>query len=395
MKVDQICADLVAIRSENPPDHTSDVIEYIRGFLDSLGIGSLVATNVKKQDNLVTTGDSKPLLLCGHVDVVPAIDDSWKYPPFSSTIKDGYVWGRGASDMKGGCAALLAASRMLVEKGQQLPAQLAFVCDEETGGENGIRYLLKKKLLTPCDCLIAEPTPLLSPCIGQKGLCRLSLKFSGEPGHGSLYPVIGISAIMEAIQVLNFVKILPERSFPLDQNLKDLIKTSTDVFTREFNINKGHDILERITFNPGVISGGEKSNVVAQHCDLDLEMRIPWGCNIQTLIDEIMGHASRATLAKRSVFEPSITDPSCNFVSLVCREIEKVQAKKSLPIVHWAASDARHLRYAGFRVVEYGPGDLSTIHGINERVSVDALMKATHVYHGIMQEYCRHNPSSG
>ena len=119
-------------------------------------------------------------MLCGHVDVVPALDEGWIHPPFSGTIEGGYVWGRGSSDMKGGCAAILSACDELAEAGEALPATLVFVCDEETGGEYGIRYLLEKNMLSPCDCLIAEPSPALHPCIGQKGLCRLELRFTGH-----------------------------------------------------------------------------------------------------------------------------------------------------------------------------------------------------------------------
>ena len=94
-------------------------------------------------------------------------------------MKDGFVWGRGATDMKGGVASLLAALHTLIDCGKDITADCAFVCDEETGGENGVCFLLAKKLLHPSDCLIAEPTPVRNPCIGQKGLCRLEMKFSG------------------------------------------------------------------------------------------------------------------------------------------------------------------------------------------------------------------------
>src|SRR5512139_578136 len=75
MEVGRICSDLVAIRSENPPGRTAEVIEYIRTFLDTLGIGSKITRTKTGQNNLITTGTSSRLLFCGHVDVVPALDD--------------------------------------------------------------------------------------------------------------------------------------------------------------------------------------------------------------------------------------------------------------------------------------------------------------------------------
>jgi succinyl-diaminopimelate desuccinylase len=90
--------------------------------------------------------------------------------------------------------------------------------------------------------------------------------------------------------------------------------------------------------------------------------------------------------------DPSLTDPSCDFVSLVCRVVGAVEGQPVSPILQWAASDARHLRAAGFRVIEYGPGELATLHGTNERVSVTALEKAAEIYLRIMQAYGSHLP---
>ena len=383
----RICSELVRINSENPPGTTTGVIEYIRALLEDLGIGSTVTENANGRSNLITTGKNKRLLLCGHVDVVPAMDEGWTYPPFSGTIEDGIVWGRGSTDMKGGCAALLAACGAMVEKEGELPATLAFVCDEETGGEYGIRYLLAHHLITPGDCLIAEPTPIRNPCIGQKGLCRLEMSFSGTPGHGSLYPLVGVSAIMEALSFLQYVNGLHAKEFPVDDQLKKIIRHSSDAFSKEFTINKGEEILQRIMFNPGVINGGEKTNIVAQHCDLDLELRIPWGCDIPVLVADLKAHAPHGTVTSETVHNPSLTSPDCDFVSIVCENVQNVYGGDIFPIVQWAASDARHLRSAGFNVIEYGPGELSTLHAVNERVSIASLEHASRIYQGIMKAY--------
>ncbi|MEN6395853.1 MAG: ArgE/DapE family deacylase [Methanoregula sp.] len=394
MDVSRICSELVAIKSENPPGNTAEVIEYIRDFLDARGIGSLITDAGEGRCNLVTTGRKKSLLLCGHVDVVPVLDEGWTHPPYSGIIEDGHIWGRGATDMKGGCAAILAACDTLVEENQELPANLAFVCDEETGGDGGIRYLLAHNLITPCDCLIAEPSPARHPCIGQKGLCRLNLKFTGTPGHGSLYPTIGVSAIMESVELLEYVKSLHSRKYTMDKNLREIIRRSSDVFSKVFRIQKGSDILERVTFNPGVIFGGEKINIVAQQCSVSLEMRIPWGCSIPDLIRDIRAHAPNGTVVEETVHEPSLTDPGCNFATVVCNEVEKVWGGTVFPILQWAASDARHLRSVGFQVIEYGPGDLETLHGINERVSVFSLENAVKIYRGILQTYSKKTETS-
>ncbi len=387
MQVSRICSDLVKIRSENPPGRTDEVIEYIRVFLNGLGIRSTVTGNSAGMCNLVTERTGTGLLLCGHVDVVPALDAGWEIPPFSGKIDDHYVHGRGATDMKGGCAAILASCETLVDRQGEIPAQLVFVCDEETGGENGIRRLLADSTLVPCDCLIAEPTPSRHPSIGQKGLCRIALEFSGTPAHGSLYPAVGVSAIMEAMELLAYVKSLHDREFPVDDHMKEIIAASSTVLGEEFKIRHVSDVLRKLTFNPGVIAGGEKSNVVAQNCTLELEFRVPWGCSIPSLLAGISSHARNGKIVSEEIHNPSFTDPSSPLVRITCEEVENVQGGPVVPIIQWAASDARHLRLSGFNVVQYGPGEMPSLHAVNERVAIDSLEKAVLVYQGVMERY--------
>lgn len=387
--VSRICADLVQIHSENPPGRTDEVIEYIRSFLTGIGIRSFISGNAEGMCNLVTTGKGKPprLLFCGHVDVVPALDSGWTFSPFSGIIDGEFVHGRGATDMKGGCASILAACEALVNRNEEIPATLAFVCDEETGGENGIRRLLADKVLTPCDCLVAEPTPRRHPCIGQKGLCRLDMEFSGTPAHGSLYPAVGTSAIMEVMTLLDHVRELNKTEYAVDPSLNEIINQSSAVLSQEFGIAGVRDVLKRLTFNPGIIRGGEKANVVAQHCALELELRVPWGCSIPELIASIQVHAIHGRIISSETHSPSFTDPASPLVAITCDAVKNVYGGEVFPILQWAASDARHLRAAGFKVIEYGPGEIPGLHAVNERTTIDSLEKASLVYRAIMGKY--------
>ena len=387
MHVIRICSDLVKINSENPPGRTDEVIEYIRAYLATLGIDSQVSGNVQGMCNLVTRQTGNHLIMCGHVDVVPARDTTWKYPPFSGKIDKKFVHGRGSTDMKGGCASILSACETLINAGHELPATLVFVCDEETGGENGIRSILADHLISPADCLIAEPTPSRHPAIGQKGLCRLALEFKGVPAHGSLYPAVGVSAIMEAMALIEYVHKLHTRDYQVSADLEEILKRSAGVLRKEFNLTGVSDILRRLTYNPGTIRGGEKSNVVAEHCVLELEMRVPWGCSIPELKSVIMAHAKNAKILVEESHNPSITDPASTLVTTTCEEVKKVWGGQVFPIVQWAASDARHLRINGFNVLEYGPGEIASLHAVNERVTIDSLEKAALVYRGVMERY--------
>jgi succinyl-diaminopimelate desuccinylase len=385
MDVVHLASDLVKINSENPPGNTEEIIRYISGFLDGLGVKSDTVVNPGGRANLITEREEGGLLLCGHVDVVPAVPDGWDFPPFSGEIRDGNLCGRGATDMKGGCAALLSAYKILVDKGIEPEAGFLFVCDEETSGTYGICSMLQKKRLKPCDVLIAEPTPTLYPTIGEKGLCRLSMAFTGEPGHGSLYPVAGVSAIMEAYRTIGYLGELHRREYPADRELDRIVDTSSKILREILGVPGAETILKRIMFNPGTISGGEKSNVVAEHCSMELDIRVPWGCSIPDLIGDVTRHSPRATVTVVTASDPSFTPADSRLVTTTCGEIGKAYGKPSFPIVQWAASDARFLRKEGFRVVEYGPGELDLLHARNERVSVESLEKSRDIYAGIIR----------
>jgi succinyl-diaminopimelate desuccinylase len=387
MHVSRICSDLVRINSENPPGSTAEVIEYIRAFLETLGICSKVSGNSQGMYNLVTKKTDRHLLLCGHVDVVPARDAAWTFPPFSGRIDETFVHGRGSTDMKGGCASILSACESLVNDGHDFLATLVFVCDEETGGENGIRCLLADRTISPADCLIAEPTPSRHPAIGQKGLCRLELGFTGVPAHGSLYPAVGVSAIMEAVALIEYIHNLHTRDYPVSAEMEEILARSEDVLKKEFILMDVSDILRHLTYNPGTIHGGEKSNVVAEHCVLELEMRVPWGCAIPELKSAIMAHAKNAKILLEEAHEPSITNPASTLVFTTCEEVRKVWGGQVFPIVQWAASDARHLRLHGFNVLEYGPGEIASLHAVDERVTINSLKNAALVYRGVMERY--------
>jgi succinyl-diaminopimelate desuccinylase len=388
MNIARLCSDLVRIKSENPPGDTRDVIQYIREFTDSLGIPTQVIRGRGGKYNLVSANPTGRLLLCGHVDVVPALPDGWNDDPFSGKIVGGKVSGRGATDMKGGCASILWACKKFLEKEDVLPADLAFVCDEETSGTYGIRRLLDKNLLIPCDCIIAEPTPALNPNIGQKGLMRLRLKFSGEPGHGSLYPVRGVSAIMEAYAILQFLNELHQTRYePSDPDLACLIHESSVILGELLDMEEAEIILSRLMFNPGKIEGGEKANIIAQRCTLELDLRVPWGCSMTNLLETIRAHALRAEITMGTMSEPNSTPRDARVVSRLLQEIRKVHGRPANPIVQWAASDARYLRKEGFPVVEYGPGEIPALHAINEYVTIASLENASTVYQGMMEQY--------
>ena len=387
INVAHLTSQLVAIHTENPPGDTSDCAEFVRNQLQAIGLDPQVSIGAPGRANVIAHGSGAALLFCGHLEVGPADGRNWSCDPTGGEISDGYVWGRGATDMKGGCAAIIAACAAAANRGNELEQiGVAFVADEETGG-GGIQHLIKGALISPCDCLIAEPTPEGSPCLGQKGLVRARFSFSGEPGHASLYPARGISAVMEAVRLIEHVQSLHEREFDPGPRLEPIIANSERVLEEVLAIPGSGPILRRLSYNPGRIEGGEKANIVAERCDLELDLRLPWGCDPRQLMADLQAHAPRASAECLSSSAPSFTDPNQPIVEQICAAIESVRKRPAIPIVQWAASDARALRLAGFPTVEYGPGDLSCIHGLNERVPVRALEESVSIYSHLVDAY--------
>ena len=386
MDVARLCSELVAIRSENPPGATRDVIFFLADYLEGLGLVAEIFEYPGDRCNLILGPKGSDLLFCGHVDTVPALDAGWDRPPFSGTVENGMVHGRGATDMKGGVAAMIDAIARWVETGNELPVQLALVCDEEAGSEYGITQLLKSGLISPCDCIIAEPTPLNSPCVGQKGVLRLNARFEGIPGHGSLYPYSGTSAIAEACSFISVLYELSNHRFPVDPGLEMLILHSGELLEEIFSIPEIEAALRSITYNPGFVNGGEGINVVAQGCVLDAELRVPWGCSTEKIL-RVLRRKTSGTIEVLDRADPNLTPVSERIVTETCRAIQHVSGREGVPFVQWAASDARFLRAAGFRAIEYGPGEIRTIHGINECVRTEDLERASDVYYYLLERY--------
>lgn len=384
--VTRICSDLVKIRSENPPGYTDEVIEYISGFCTAIGMRTRIEKRGRRH-NLLSDKPQGRLLLCGHVDVVPALDDGWVYPPYSGHVTGSHVHGRGSTDMKGGCAALLAAIADVTETYGSCPADIAFVADEEGKGEFGMEQLVGEGIIRPCDALIAEPTPPQNPLIGEKGVLRTHIVFSGASGHASLHPVSGDSAIMQACRFLKFCQTIHEREWPVDPVTREAVQNSVRSLKDILGVSaeEADRILSRVMFNPGIIRGGERANVIAQRCELDMDMRIPWGCHIDDLAGLVKAGASGATVTVLDSSEPTFSPPGW-LCSLVCAGVSSVLKGDVRPGVTQAASDARYLRQMGVEVVVYGPGDLNLLHSVNESVPIQMLEDCRQVYRYVLEK---------
>ncbi|HWI53351.1 MAG TPA: M20/M25/M40 family metallo-hydrolase, partial [Symbiobacteriaceae bacterium] len=232
---------LIRFPSENPGGSSVEITEYIAGYLAKYGIGSEHLVAHGDYHNLVARmGTSKPggrtLVLCGHSDVVPAGDPGrWSFDPFCGEVRDGYILGRGTSDMKAGLAGLIFAMALLKEQGIELPGELvlAVVDEEETGGTYGARWVLEQGHVKGTAALIAEPSSPHEPTIGQKGSAWSKLTFTGRPGHGSLAPIEGESAILKAARATIALQKLFEMPVTVPDDIKEVVEISKAYIRRE------------------------------------------------------------------------------------------------------------------------------------------------------------------
>jgi acetylornithine deacetylase/succinyl-diaminopimelate desuccinylase family protein len=244
-----------------------------------------------RRPNLIATkqwdSDGPNILLNGHIDVVPA-GDGWKYPPFSATVKDNLMFGRGTSDMKGSIAAIVFALSALSQLDSDLHGSITLMItvDEEIGGTTGLLHLVKKNLVKGDCCLVADSS-IESIKYAANGCLRFKIVTYGKAAHSSR-PWMGVNAIEKMVKILNM----------LTQYSAKLSRVKSKIPVHEsFEINH-----LRPTMSIGVISGGLKVNVVPDRCEALVDRRV---IPEEKVVDEAKKVVSSINELKRS--DPSLS----------------------------------------------------------------------------------------
>ncbi|GHH99363.1 peptidase [Neobacillus kokaensis] len=389
----ELCSSLIKIPSENPPGDSTEISQFIADYLGKFGISVDWHESADKMYNLISTvgnrNEGKNLIFCGHTDVVPAGDRSkWDFDPFCGEIKDGWMLGRGASDMKAGLSGLIFATTILKRLNIELPGSLSLVIvpDEETGGEFGVPWLLEKGLVKGDGCLIAEPSSPRNPTIGQKGSYWFELEVFGEPGHGSLSPLAGQNAISDMVKALIEVQKLWDLTIEIPESVKPLIEV-THRYMREVETErlKYIDVFEKITVNIGTIEGGTKSNVIPESCKVQVDCRLPFGITqeeVTAMLTDKLDQLGIRYELRRFGFrsQANYTDANDPVCKAIVDNITFVTDEEAYGVMQWASSDAKHFREYDIPVLQYGPAYLPTIHGYNERVKTEQIITCAKVY---------------
>src|SRR3954469_11695177 len=209
--------ELIRFNTVNPPGDERPAQEHLAGLLEGAGLEVELLGRTPERPNLVArlrgTGDGPTLCLLSHVDTVYATPEDWTHDPWSGDLEDGFVWGRGALDMKSQTAAEVAAAVQLARDGTPLAGDLLVivVVDEETGGSEGARWICAEHPdKVRCDYLLNEGGGTVVPyrderlypvAIGEKGVFRFLLRTRGRAAHASM-PRLGDNALVKVAPLL-------------------------------------------------------------------------------------------------------------------------------------------------------------------------------------------------
>ena len=388
----ELCSDLIKIDSQNPPGHSDKITEFIVNYLNGFDLEAETYESNPRMYNIISkygSDQGKKLIYCGHSDVVPAGNlEKWDFDPMSGEVKDGFLLGRGASDMKAGLGGIIFVTALLKRLNIELPGELilAVVPDEETGGEYGVPWLLERQLIAGDGALIAEPSSKFNPTIGQKGSYWFTLEVFGKPGHGSLSPIIGHNAITDVIRAIDVIKSLHEWEIEIPEDAQELVEVSKKYMREvEKERERFQPILDHISYNIGMIKGGTKANIVPESCIIEVDCRLPFGVTEEEVTDYLFKEWDNLGISyKMTRFgirsEANYTLPEDPICQAIVNNLADITQHEAYGVMQWASSDARHFRDHNIPVLQYGPAFLSTIHGYNERVEVDKIVLAAKVY---------------
>ncbi len=361
---------LIQIPTENPPGNEKKAFLFLKPILSKMGFDVKILLSPKGRWNIIAEKrwgkGGRRLIFNGHLDVVPAGHlAQWKYPPFQGKLKKGRIYGRGASDMKGGIASFLHAISMIDRSNIHLDQGaviLHLVSDEESHGHQGMDFLTHKKMIRGNAAIVGEPTDL-DPVIGQKGALWFRISTIGKPAHGSR-PHLGINAIEKMKKVINQLN--------------------------SISLEKEHPLLGKPTFNIGTIQGGTKINIVPERCEIEVDRRMLPSEKKEGVLREIKESLDSLQLQDPSFqyqieeidfAEPSEIDPEDEIVKISVEAIGEVRGERPKIKGFSGFTDARfYIKECRIPTLILGPGGVDQSHTTNESVEVDALVQAAQIY---------------
>ncbi len=357
-------------------------------------------------------GKAPPFLMYGHVDVVGTTGQTWQVPPFEGRLENGFVWGRGAIDMKGPLTMMLSALLRLKAEGRTPPADIVFagLSDEESGSEYGAKYLVENhpSLFEGVRYAIGEfgatsvyfgNMRLYPIMVSEKHLCFLKASIKGAPGHGALYHEDGSMAklaqflagldrgglpphITQAakLMVTELAKVIP---FPLGPVSRLLLVPSTTDLALKLMGDQGRLFapLFHNNVNATIIRGGDKANMVPAQIEVVLDCRLLPGYGMKDVTKEIREVTGVDAEFEVLLEEPDHHSPDMGLFPTLAGVLEQCDpGGRVFPILFSAITDGRWFNKLGIQTYGFTPMLLprgfsfaSLAHGCDERIPAEAL----------------------
>ncbi len=439
-EITRFLSDLIRINTTNPPGNETAAANFIANYLAKEGFKTEVIESAPGRGSIITrlkgSGEKPNVLLLSHIDVVAANPSEWSIDPFAGTVKDGYVYGRGAYDMKGMTAVEVLTLLLLKRNNVPLKGDivLAATADEEKGGEEGAGYLLRNyKEKVWCPYVLNEGGGLAIPQkkgniypiqTAEKGILWFKIKAKGSPGHGST-PNMADNAILRMNKVITKLEeYQPETVYvpTLKRYLTEIAKINPDLEPQFScllaNPKQSEQILDELakidkalaeeirprtkaTITPTIIHGGVKENIIPSECEAVFDCRVLPGQSVEATLNLIKGLLQDVGTDKLSFEiiqmhngnESTTQTPLYNAITDVLREFEPNCG--ITPTLTTGGTDSRFFRETGS--VCYGfhpmrpdePNDLleKRMHGIDERITVENLVFGTSIFYEAVKRF--------
>jgi succinyl-diaminopimelate desuccinylase len=364
-----LAAELIRFDTISPPGNEAPCAAHLERQLAAAGFACETVPLAEGRPNLVARlggGAGKPrLAFTGHLDTVPLGGRPWSVPPHDGLVRDGRLWGRGASDMKAGVAAFVAAAVELAPRLEGTPGVVLYITAGEETGSEGAFVLAKRGMAGEAGALVvAEPTSNRPVC-GHKGALWLEARTRGVTAHGSM-PDKGVNAVYAAARAV----------------------AKLEGF--DFNVAR-HPVMGGPTLNVGTIRGGINVNSVPDAAEIGIDIRTIPGMRHAALREQMASYLGEEVELKTLVDVESVwTDPDEAFVRRVfaaCRE-----ATGEEPQVEAAPyfTDASALTPALGHVptVILGPGPARMAHQTDEWCETAKIADAAGIYHRLIADWC-------
>lgn len=369
---------LIRFDTINPPGNEEQSAEYLAGILTSGGFDVSCHEFEAGRLNVVARkgvpasekGNQAPICFTGHLDTVPLGNTAWTVDPFSGDVVDGRLYGRGASDMKSGVAAMVAAAVNSADALEDGPGVvLVLTSGEETGCE-GAAHLTRNVDLGPVGAVVVgEPTGNL-PRAGHKGALWMTATCLGQTAHGSM-PELGVNAIFRSIKLI--------------AKLQDF----------DFNL-KAHEGLGKPTLNVGRMASGLNINSVPDHSEIWIDVRTIPGMRHRDVLEHFHHYLSPELdgLAPLVDLESVWTDPQHPWLQRVLELLNVPGATGSLGVPFFTDASVLAPALGNPPVLILGPGEAELAHQTDEYCFVDKIQDAVGIYSKIMIDWQSHTIDS-